>query len=163
MTADRPMQGAAVPDAVLRLSIGGAQGEFLAPHHLEAATRLSRLFERAGLRQRVTMSYDPGRVGRSGSATQADLADSAAAARQRLATLAGRVPTDCWGVLTDVCVYDKGLQSIEAERNWPRRSAKLVLRIGLEQVANQMGLGEKARGKDRGTLRQWLPERVPMA
>ena len=158
-TQQRPLP---LPEAVLRLGSGGRDHDFLSPHHLEAAGRLMRLFDRASLRQRVTMSYDPGRVGRNGPPMQGDLADSAADARKRLAILARRLPADCWGVLTDVCLYDRGLQEIEQTRNWPRRSAKLVLRIGLEQAATALGLGEEAIGPDRGATRNWLPERVPM-
>ncbi len=100
----------------------------------------------------------PGRT----SSPQVDIADTAAEARQRLGKLAGRLPADCWGVLIDVCVYDKGLQQIEQERGWPRRSAKLVLRIGLEQLAGLWGLTNVALGLQ--TVRQtgWLAERARM-
>ncbi|MHA6298159.1 DUF6456 domain-containing protein [Devosia sp. CAU 1758] len=151
-----------IPEPLLRLGGTGKPEDFLAPHHLEASSRLARLFDGAALRQRVTMSYDPGRVGRSRGAAQADISDNAADARKRLAVFAGLLPPDCWGVLVDVCLYDKGLQQVETERNWPRRSAKLVLRIGLDQVAARMGLLEQATGRDRATTRSWLPERVPM-
>jgi hypothetical protein len=151
-----------VPEPLLRLGGTGKPEDFLAPHHLEAASRLARLFDRAALRQRVTMSYDPGRVGRTKGAVQADLSDNAADARKRLAALAGQIPPDCWGVLVDVCLYEKGLQQVEADRTWPRRSAKLVLRIGLDQVAARMGLEKQAVGRDRVATQSWLPERVPM-
>lgn len=150
-----------LPDAVGRL-VGAGQARFLAPHQVEAASQLSRLFERAKLRQRVTMSYDPARVGRTPGNGPGEMADSAADARKRLAALAGRLPDDCWGVLADVCLYDKGLQQIEAERAWPRRAAKLVLRIGLDQTAALFGLGVMATGADRTATRHWLPERLPM-
>ncbi len=154
-------QTAGLPDAVARLAQAGPD-TFLLDHHLEATRHLSRLFERAQLRQRVTMSYDPARMPGRTSSPQADIADTAAEARQRLGKLAGRLPADCWGVLIDVCVYDKGLQQIEQERGWPRRSAKLVLRIGLEQLAGLWGLTNVALGLQ--TVRQtgWLAERAHM-
>lgn len=65
-------------------------------------------------------------------------------------------------MLTDICGFDKGLQLIEAERNWPRRSAKLVLRIGLEHLAMSLGLAPVAAGAESGLMRSWLPERPPM-
>ncbi len=151
----------ALPDAVARLATS-AQGPYLAPHHLEAAERLGRMFERASLRQRVTMSYDPGRVGQARGNGQADLSDTAADARKKLAALAGALPSDCWSVLVDVCLYDRGLQEIEGERGWPRRAAKLVLRIGLDQVAALMRLDQQAAGPERSRNRNWLEERLPM-
>ena len=135
---------------------------FLQTYHLQASERLLALFERAGLRQRVTMSYDPGRVGRSGTAGRAEVGDLALDARKRLNHLARRITSDCWNVLADVCLYDKGLQEIEAERRWPRRAAKLVLRIALDQVAAEFGLTEVATGPASGSERHWRPERAAM-
>lgn len=157
----RNMEGSGVPEAILRLGTCGP-GAFLGQHHVEAAARLVRLFARAGLRQRVTMSYDLARVGKSAGSAQADLADSAADARRVLNRLARLLPADCWNMLVDVCLYDRGLQDIEAQRQWPRRAAKLVLRIGLDQLASAFGLDECARGNDRRSVQAWLPERPPM-
>lgn len=154
-------RGDPAPEAVLRL--GGGESRFLAPHHVEAARRLAQLFERARMRQRVTMSYDPTRLGGGERQTrQGELADSAMVARRLLSGLAAWVPRDCWDLLIDICGFDKGLQQIEAERGWPRRSAKLVLRIGLDHLASIMGLSEKAGGGVGGMPRSWLPERPPM-
>jgi hypothetical protein len=52
----------------------------------------------------------------------------------------------------------KGLQQVEHERGWPRRSAKLVLRIGLEQLAQHYGLSPVAIGEPNRKPRQWLGE-----
>jgi hypothetical protein len=152
-----------MPDALGRLAAGHSGETFLLPHHLEASRRLCRLLERAQVRQRVTMSYDPARAGGVGRPNgQADLADSAAEARRRLNQLAGQVATDCWGVMVDVCLYEKGLQQIELERGWPRRSAKLVLRIGLDQLCGLFGLSAQAEGRAASRVTGWLPERPPM-
>ena len=156
-----------IDDNVLPRLVSGRDGDgqpFLLPHHLVAAARLERLIERAHLVPRVTMSYDPGRAGggdRSGNGA-AEATDGAADARQRLNRLAAAIPPDCWGVMLDVCGFGKGLQAIETERRWPRRSAKLVLRIGLEQLAQLFGLTPQANGGERGQTRGWLPERLPI-
>lgn len=156
-------KGDAAPETILRLAQAGQVEPFLAAHHVEAARRLSRLFERARMRQRVTMSYDPTRVGGSkGRPQQGELAASAIEARRLLVGLAERMPRDCWVMLMDVCGYDKGVQQIETERGWPRRSAKLVLRIALDHLARQMGLGAAARGGEATPMRNWLPDRPPM-
>ncbi|SEP77646.1 hypothetical protein SAMN05428969_0856 [Devosia sp. YR412] len=147
---------------VARLAAG--KDGFLGAHHLAAADRLERLILRAQLMPRVTMSYDPTRIGGNkgcGNSVEA-ASDSAAAARQVLSKLAGTLPPDCWGVLLDVCGLGKGLQQVETERRWPRRSAKLVLRIGLDQVASRFGLSPQASGEAAGALRGWLGERLPL-
>lgn len=153
-----------LPQAVDRLLLArNEEAPFLAAHHGLAASRLMQTFERARLAQRVTMSYDPARIGGgSGRPVQGELADSAADARRRLADLAQRLPRDCWSVLFDVCGLDRGLQEIETAHGWPRRGAKLVLRVALEQLAAIYGLDAAGVGRDSGRQRGWLEERPPM-
>jgi hypothetical protein len=137
---------------------------FLDTHHLAAADRLERLIRRAQILGRVTMSYDPTRIGggdRSGNGV-ADGSDSAADARQQLNKHAAELPPDCWGVLVDVCGLGKGLQLIEIERGWPRRSAKLVLRIGLDQLALRFGLAPHVAGGAGRATRGWRERRLPL-
>jgi hypothetical protein len=152
------------PEAVMRLvAVRDGTEPFLGPHHVEASRRLARLCERARMRQRVTMSYDPARTGgRGAGSAQADLAQSAADARRLLNGLARQFPADCWGVLIDVCAFEKGLQQIETERSWPRRGAKLVLRIALDQLCARFGLASHAQGNERAQMSAWLDERPPM-
>lgn len=146
-------------DVLARLAASPA---YLSPHHLAAAETLEQLIRRAQLAPRVTMSYDLARIGATGGNAVETASESAADARLRLSRLASQLPPDCWGVLFDVCGLGKGLQLIETERRWPRRSAKLVLRIGLEQLASQFGLGPHAVGREMGRARGWLPERLPL-
>lgn len=148
----------------LAMSRDSAGAAFLGPHHTAAAERLERLIGRAQLAPRVTMSYQPSVVGRragSGNSVEA-VSDTAADARLRLSRIAALLPSDCWGVLFDVCGLGKGLQMVETERRWPRRSAKLVLRIGLEQLANHFGLSAHATGTTEVAMRHWLDERLPL-
>lgn len=151
-------------DAVLaRLATardGGAA--FLGAHHMAAAERFERLVRRAQLAARVTMSYDPTRIG-GGSGNAVETAtESSAQARLTLSRIASALPADCWGVLFDVCGLGKGLQMVETERRWPRRSAKLVLRIGLDQLAGQFGLSPHASGPQSRATRSWIEERLPL-
>jgi hypothetical protein len=144
--------------------LGAGKAPFLAPHHLAAAERLERMIQRAHITQRVTMSYDIGRIGgQRGMGNIVESAtDSAAAARQKLNSLAANLPPDCWNVLFDVCGLGKGLQLIETERRWPRRSAKLVLRIGLDQLASVFGLSPHTASAAGGVTRSWLETRLPL-
>jgi hypothetical protein len=144
-----------------RLAAPGSSGSaaFLATHQVEAGERLRRLVERARLQHRVTMSYDPALVkGGKGTTKMADLTETAAGARQALDRIAEILPHDCHAVVLDVCGFLKGLQLVESERGWPRRSAKVVLRIGLEQLARHFGIDEAANGAAIGRPRAWIGE-----
>jgi len=94
------------------------------------------------LMQKVTSSWDPtASSGKSsGRGLKADLTDSALDARKRLETALQTVGPDLAGVLTDVCCFLKGLELVERERRWPPRSAKLMLRTGLELLCFHYGL-----------------------
>ncbi|WP_323014335.1 DUF6456 domain-containing protein [Devosia sp.] len=143
---------------------GRGQEAFLASHHLAAATRFEALVRRAQLPPRLTMSYDPAHVGgrQRGAGDTAHMGDGAAEARLALSRIASKLPAECWGVLFDVCGLGKGLQQVETERRWPRRSAKLVLRISLEQLAAQFGLREEAAGKNSAPVQGWRERRLPL-
>ena len=144
-----------------RLAVPGPDGAppFLAPHQVEAGERVRKLADRAHLQPRVTMSYDPAHTaaGKGGGAAS-EVTDMAADARRQLSALTRALPADCAGVVVDVCGLLKGLQTVETERGWPRRSAKLVLRIGLEQLAQHLGLAAVAVGKQSPRHRVWRDE-----
>lgn len=129
--------------------------QWLEPHHVEAARRIGQMFERAHLQPRVTANPEPVMVERSEMGS-GDLTDMAADARRALARLAGVVGNDAFGLLIDVCGFGKGLQTIETERQWPRRSAKIALRIGLSAAALHLGISEGARGPTQGRGRTWM-------
>jgi hypothetical protein len=128
---------------------------YLEPHHLEAAARVRILVERSQLRPRTTMNYSASTVRRGQPERSADPSDMAIDARRKLDQIHRTLPAECAGVVIDVCGWMKGLQEVERDRGWPRRSAKLVLRIGLEQLAQHFGLGPHAVGKTRVSQRGW--------
>jgi hypothetical protein len=61
----------------------------------------------------------------------ADLADSAIAARVAVNRALEAMGPELAGVALDVCCFMKGLETVERERQWPARSAKLMLRTAL--------------------------------
>ncbi len=130
---------------------------FLEPHHVEAGERVRRLVEKAQLQPRVTMTYSASRSAGHGL-DKNDISDMAADARRAVAEIHRVLPRDCAGVVLDVCGFLKGLQQVEWERGWPRRSAKLVLRIGLEQLALHYGLSAAAVGALSARRRAWIDE-----
>jgi hypothetical protein len=101
---------------------------------LAAGERLRGDFERAMLQPRVTASWDPAHLaGARNRARNArvDASDSALAARGRVSDAIAAVGPELGGALLDVCCFLKGLEQVERERGWPRRSAKLMLKTAL--------------------------------
>ncbi len=144
-----------------RLAVGSANAKpFLQHHHVLAGERLRALVERAQMMERTTMSYDPNRLPSKGKTGKRgmDLNDAAIDARTELHAILSALPPDCASAVMDVCGFLKGLQLVERERQWPRRSAKLVLRVGLEQLARHFGFSQVATGAPCGRLRVWLDE-----
>jgi hypothetical protein len=136
--------------------LGHGKPAFLGRHHLEAGERVRRLVERAQLRPQLTRDYSSSHIGGGGRRGTGDISDMAAYARRSVADLHKILPADCAGVVLDVCGLLKGLQEVERERGWPRRSAKLVLRIGLEQLAKHYGLCPVAVGPPSREDRKWM-------
>ena len=141
-----------------RLAFAGTGRAFLDRHHVEAGERVRRLVERAQLQPRLTMAYSASRTTSNRPQAAADISDLAADARREVAALHRVLPKECAGVVLDVCGLLKGLQEVERDRGWPRRSAKLVLRIGLEQLAQHYGLGPFAIGKANRRPQNWMAE-----
>ena len=147
------------PLARLARPARGESQAFLDRAQLEAGERIRRLADRARLQPRLTMSYSATHTVNAKLGVGAgEISDLAADARRQLQDIVRLLPPDCAGVVLDVCGFSKGLRLVEAERGWPRRSAKLVLRIGLDQVARHLGLSAAAQGPQRGRQRGWMGE-----
>jgi hypothetical protein len=104
---------------------------------IAAGERLHADFMRAGLQPRLTMRWEPRLAARQkGEAGAArEIADTAVAARTRVARAVAAIGPELSGVALDVCCFMKGLETVERERQWPARSAKLMLRAALMALA----------------------------
>ena len=123
---------------------------------LEAGERLRRDLTFASMLPRVTANWSAAARGQPGAGGAMTYSDVAIAARQRVDAAMEFVGGDFAGLLLDVCGFLKGLETIETERGWPRRSAKLVLALALRQLARHYGLAVEARGPARSKgLRHW--------
>lgn len=134
----------------LKTSDGSA---YFAAMLIEAAEALSADFARSQLQPRITARWEP-RVEANASGRRnhaADISDSAAEARQRFNRAVSAIGPELSGVVVDVTCFEKGLELIERERQWPARSAKLMLRTGLEILARHYDLQPTQKAK----LRAW--------
>ncbi|MFM2278367.1 MAG: hypothetical protein RLZZ444_598, partial [Pseudomonadota bacterium] len=106
------------------------------PDAIRAGERLARDFQFAGLQPRMTMTYAPRLAGRppAGQRRASAMAEDVVAARMRVNGAVEAMGPDLAGVALDVCCFEKGLETVERERQWPARSAKLMLRTALMQL-----------------------------
>jgi hypothetical protein len=134
---------------------------------IDAGERLAADFERGHLQPRVTASWEPKLAQKQKGQRSAavDVSDSALAARNRVTKAVMALGPELSGVALDVCCFAKGLEVVERERQWPARSAKLMLRTALMALARHY-TPVKASGPS--DLRHWgesdyRPEMVKMA
>ncbi len=117
-----------------------------------AGERLRVDFTRAGLTPRVTTDWSA--LGSSGGGGPATFSDAVLNAKARLTAALVAVGPELSGVLLDVCCFLKGLEAVEGERQWPARTAKVVLGLGLDRLARHYGLTGEAHGRPART-RAW--------
>ncbi|MEP7457004.1 DUF6456 domain-containing protein [Phyllobacterium sp. SB3] len=96
----------------------------------KAGEQLRRDFTLGNLMPSIGVNWD---VTGSGSRANGvlEITDAALAARQRVERALSAVGPELSGVLVDVCCFLKGLEMVERERQWPVRSAKLILKTAL--------------------------------
>lgn len=107
---------------------------FLPEDAVAAGERLHADFTRGQMQPRVTASWEPRLANRTKGGAgggKADLSDAALGARVRFSRAVEAMGPELSGVALDVCCFYKGLETVERERQWPARSAKLMLRTAL--------------------------------
>lgn len=139
----------------------------LTPDMLQAGERLRRDFETGQMGERVTSQWGasimPGMRGRSGVSDQGlNRSERALAARQKVWRALQHVGPGLSSVLLEVCCLASGLEAAERHLKWPKRSARLVLLIALERLAQHYGYGQPGVSKAAAGLQVWgLPDYRP--
>lgn len=121
----------------------GDSSAFLSPREAAAGARLKQDHERSTLHARVTSAWNPVRCDRTRPGPShgvLDGPDAALAARERVADAYGALGVGLDVAARAVCVEETPLEALERRQNWPRRSAKVVLKIALARLADHYGL-----------------------
>ncbi len=109
-----------------------------------AGEKLRADFWFAQMTPRVTADWSRLLTGggkRQGSADHGvEMHDAVAAARERVSRALAAAGPDLAGMLIDVCCHLRGLETSESRAGWPKRSGKVVLQIGLRQLARHYGM-----------------------
>ncbi|MCB1423268.1 MAG: hypothetical protein KDJ69_12535 [Nitratireductor sp.] len=106
-----------------------------------AGERLRRDFELAGLQPRISANWVATVASQNRSpGGSAEISDFAIDAKQRFEAAHAAIGPELSGVAVDVCCFLKGLETVERERGWPPRSAKLMLRTALNILVRHYGL-----------------------
>lgn len=131
--------------------------EFLAGERLRADYTRGRMMPRLGVNWDAAGSAGRRRGPGGGIA---DLTDAALAARRRVEAAIEAVGPELAGVLIDICCFLKGVEQVEAERGWPARSAKVVLKSALGALARHYdpGRGEAGGRAARPAILHWGAE-----
>lgn len=130
---------------------------FLPEAALAAGEKLASDFNRGQLQPRVTASWEPrlATSAKGGRGGMADVADSAMAARLAVNRAIAAMGPELSGVALDICCFTKGLTTVERERQWPARSAKLMLRTALLTLSRHY---TPPRSQKNSTTQHWGAE-----
>ncbi|MDQ6436855.1 DUF6456 domain-containing protein [Mesorhizobium sp. LHD-90] len=133
---------------LMRLKAKGGR-RFLTSAEFEAGERLRSDYTRGHIMQRLGANWEADVAdGRRGDTNGiADLTDAALAARQRVDLALKAVGPELSGLLVDVCCFLKGLETVERERGWPARSAKMLLKTALGMLARHYYPPAKSRAQ----------------
>lgn len=123
-----------------------------------AALRLARDFSTGQLQPRITARWSAEAVSekrrRGAPGVGVDLHEAAAAAQARARSALAAAGGDLANIAIDVCCFERGLEAIEAQRHWPPRSARIVLGLALDRLAEHYGMARETSNGVAAT-RRW--------
>jgi len=122
---------------------------FLTEKEFLAGERLRADYTRGQMMPRMSANWEApvSSGGRGGGDRYGDLTDAALGARIRVDNALEAIGPELAGPLVDVCCFLKGIEQVEAERGWPARSAKLILKTALAALCRHYEPRETRRAK----------------
>lgn len=142
--AEREVDEGDSPLAWLARHTGPDGASFLAARERAAGERLRADMALSRLQGRVTQDWEAPlsrpRGRRYGAARRAEPSERAHAAGARVAAALAALGPGLDQVVEAVCRDGRGLDAVERGLGWPRRSAKVVLKIALARLADHYGL-----------------------
>nr|WP_321483497.1 DUF6456 domain-containing protein [uncultured Cohaesibacter sp.] len=140
----------------------GDGSTYLSTSQVEAGERLCSDFIRGQLVKTLGINWqglgeEEGAISKNARRAKAsrNLGDAALDAQDRFRAALKYVGEEFADPLIDFCCFQKGLEEMERTRNWPARSAKLVLSLALARLARHYGLFDEAKGPTRNAIRHW--------
>lgn len=144
---------------LLRLRKDGQGQSLLTEPQYQAAQRLARDFQIAQMQPRITALWTPVAPAqqrrRSAPGAGVELAAETIAAQGRVRGALAAAGGALADLVLDVCCFDRGLESIEATRRWPKRTARIMLGLALTELARHYGLIYTAPNQAHGVPRHW--------
>ncbi|MDH6230084.1 hypothetical protein M2281_000656 [Mesorhizobium soli] len=133
---------------------------FLTEAEFRAGERLRADYTRGQIMPRLGANWEASVAsGRRASGNGiAELTDAALAARLRVERAIAAVGPELSGVLIDICCFLKGLELVEAERGWPVRSAKIVLKTALGALSRHYEPARSANVRRPARMLHWGSE-----
>ena len=133
---------------------------YLSTEQFHAGERLRQDFERGQLQPRMTAALEThvtgsGKSGWKGNGS--DLSDFSIDARTRVSEAVRLLGPELGGVALDICCFLKGFEAVERERQWPPRSAKLMLRTALSLLSVHYGFVSPATNR-KAEMTHWGSE-----
>jgi hypothetical protein len=128
--------------------------QFAAGERLRADFTRAAMTPRMGANLTSPVAHGP----RSGGDNAAHFSDLVIAAKERLNRALDAAGPEFAGLLLDVCCFLKGLEAVEHERKWPRRTSKVVLGLALDRLARHYGIRTEISGRNRAPMRAWQAE-----
>jgi len=131
----------------------GRDGEaFLTSTEFQAGERLRADYTRGQIMPRMGANWEASVASGRRDGGIADLTDAALAARIRVENAIRAVGPELSGILVDVCCFLKGMETVEMERGWPVRSAKIVLKTALGALSRHYNPRAAREGRPRQML-----------